>query len=313
MLAISMITKNAGATLDRALDPFAGVADQIVVADTGSTDDTLAVLARHGATVTPFAWRDDFAAARNAALENVRTDWFLSLDSDEWVSPAEARAIKGLTGRTDVDAFLFTTMNFLPEPESGSLPTEGDDRTIAPAWFSSEKIRVARTGVTWEGPVHELLEFDARRRGYRVAAAPIQIRHDGLLSGNRGGHYDRIAEKAVREGTAHAGIIHALGMSAARAGRWKEAIALFKKAIAKEPAFTPPVLWLGRILHHHGKSAEAITVLQEGLRGCLLKNEIIALLIEIHRALGEDRCVDVIKELGDSLYPGDSHIAAASR
>jgi len=55
------------------------------VLDTGSTDDTVLRARACGATVPHFDWCDDFAAARNAALDHASADWHLVLDADEWL------------------------------------------------------------------------------------------------------------------------------------------------------------------------------------------------------------------------------------
>ena len=78
-----MIVKNEEQFLDQCLAALDGVAHQIVVVDTGSTDRTVQIAKAHGAEVHHFDWCDDFAAARNFALEHARGDWVLVLDADE--------------------------------------------------------------------------------------------------------------------------------------------------------------------------------------------------------------------------------------
>lgn len=82
-LAAALIVRDAGEDLRRCLASVRGHVDQIVVVDTGSTDETLAIAKEFEATIGHFAWCDDFAAARNAALALVQTEWVLSIDADE--------------------------------------------------------------------------------------------------------------------------------------------------------------------------------------------------------------------------------------
>ena len=56
---------------------------RIVVVDTGSTDNTIAVARSGGAAVYARAWTDDFSAARNASIRLATADWILYLDADE--------------------------------------------------------------------------------------------------------------------------------------------------------------------------------------------------------------------------------------
>ena len=67
-LSLAMIVKNEGATIERALNCAKLFSDEMVVVDTGSTDDTVAKAKAMGAIVHHFAWIDDFVAARNFAF-----------------------------------------------------------------------------------------------------------------------------------------------------------------------------------------------------------------------------------------------------
>src|ERR1039458_3578707 len=81
-LSLAMIAKNEA----RCLRSVRAIADEIIVTDTGSTDDTVKSSSENGAHVSHFAWTNDFAAARNFALAQATGDWILVLDADEWAS-----------------------------------------------------------------------------------------------------------------------------------------------------------------------------------------------------------------------------------
>jgi tetratricopeptide (TPR) repeat protein len=80
-----MIARNEARAIARALESARPYVDSMIVLDTGSTDATIAIANGCGATVRSFAWCDDFAAARNAALDHSNADWNLVLDADEWL------------------------------------------------------------------------------------------------------------------------------------------------------------------------------------------------------------------------------------
>lgn len=82
-----LITKNAGATLRRCLESLRW-ADEIIVVDSGSTDDTLAICEASGARVRVTPDWPGFGAQKNRALQEARGEWVFSIDADEWVEPA---------------------------------------------------------------------------------------------------------------------------------------------------------------------------------------------------------------------------------
>ena len=84
-----MIVRNEERNLPRCLDSVRGLADQLIVVDTGSTDATPRIAADRGATVLPFDFSYvDFAAARNYALAQANGHWILMLDADDNGDPA---------------------------------------------------------------------------------------------------------------------------------------------------------------------------------------------------------------------------------
>ncbi len=100
-LAVCMIVKNEAEFLAGALESVRGVADEVVVVDTGSTDDTVALARAAGARVEFFPWIGDFAAARNASIDHARADWVLCLDADERLAPASRSALRAVLEEAD--------------------------------------------------------------------------------------------------------------------------------------------------------------------------------------------------------------------
>ena len=76
-LSLTMIVKNEAATLATCLASVAGIVDEIIVVDTGSTDGTQDIARQHGARVFDLPWPDSFAAARNESLRHARGQWLL--------------------------------------------------------------------------------------------------------------------------------------------------------------------------------------------------------------------------------------------
>jgi glycosyltransferase involved in cell wall biosynthesis len=94
-LSVCIITLNEEANIVRTLRSVQDIADEIIVVDSGSTDQTVALAQAQGAKVFTEAWKG-FAAQKNSSLAKATCDWVLSLDADEEVSPELAASIKAL-------------------------------------------------------------------------------------------------------------------------------------------------------------------------------------------------------------------------
>ena len=95
-LAVCMIAKNEAEFIVGAVESVVGFADEVIVVDTGSTDDTVALARNAGARVEFFPWIGDFSAARNASLSYATADWALCLDADERLTRASRSSIRAV-------------------------------------------------------------------------------------------------------------------------------------------------------------------------------------------------------------------------
>ncbi len=85
-VGVCNIAKNEEALIGRMLDSVIHC-DQVVVVDTGSQDKTIEIAEKYTKNVfRDFTWTDSFADAQNHAKSKMKTDWILSVDSDEWLN-----------------------------------------------------------------------------------------------------------------------------------------------------------------------------------------------------------------------------------
>jgi tetratricopeptide (TPR) repeat protein len=162
-----MIAKNEAATIAWALESAREHVDTMIVLDTGSTDETRAIAAACGAMVQDFAWCDDFAAARNAALDHSEADWNLILDADEWM--------EGDLAALGPDTLApLPAAPFLGQVQVASQIVQGDGQSLSRAWIT----RILPRGVRYEGRIHEQPVSPLP-----VARLPLTIGHAGYLPG----------------------------------------------------------------------------------------------------------------------------------
>jgi hypothetical protein len=104
-LSACLLTRNEEKSLPRALRSVAGIAGELIVVDTGSSDGTVRVAMEHGARVYRWAWDDDFAAGCNHALSQATGDWILWINPDEELAADSRPYLLPYTARDEVLAY----------------------------------------------------------------------------------------------------------------------------------------------------------------------------------------------------------------
>lgn len=167
-LSLCMIVKNEADNLPACLDSLDGLPTEIIIVDTGSTDDTVAVAQWYGARVYHFPWIDDFAAARNESLRYATGEWIMWFDADFRLVPGHADRIRAALASGQADAFLVNVR---------SLPAEGvagqSEWTLLALLFRN------RPGVRFEGAVHEQVLPSLLALGMVPARTDIAVDHIG--------------------------------------------------------------------------------------------------------------------------------------
>lgn len=93
MISVCIITKNECDNLNICLERLSSYPVEIVVIDTGSTDNTKQVARKYTGNVYDFEWINDFSAARNFAISKATKDYILMIDTDEFIDTFDYDAI----------------------------------------------------------------------------------------------------------------------------------------------------------------------------------------------------------------------------
>ena len=165
-ISLCMIVRDEEEKLPRCLDNVAGLVDEVVLVDTGSSDRTVEIAKEYGARTGFFAWCDDFAAARNESLKLATGDWILWLDADDILEPEYHDQIRLLVRQPRDRSFLFVL----------------DDRGYEHISCLQMRLFPNLEGVQFEMPIHEQVTPSLGRLGIEMVPTEIKVRHTGYTT-----------------------------------------------------------------------------------------------------------------------------------
>jgi glycosyltransferase involved in cell wall biosynthesis/tetratricopeptide (TPR) repeat protein len=232
-LSVCLIVKNEEEFLGRCLASVCELAAQIVVVDTGSTDRTLEIARQFKAEAHHFAWCDDFAAARNAALEHATGDWVLSLDADEELLPEHRSTILQEMQADGVMGYRLPILNKGRELEG---------RSYVPRLFRNAP------GLFYVGCVHEQvfssIEVRCRQWGLRQQLGGSVLFHHGytkdvMESRDKIARNLRLLERAIEELPNDPNLLMNYGLELVRSGQLETGLEQYVEATRCMAALPP--------------------------------------------------------------------------
>jgi glycosyltransferase involved in cell wall biosynthesis len=278
-LGLSMIVKNGAETLRPCLESVRGIATQIVIGDTGSTDDSVKIAHEFGATVVPVAWEDHFAKARNAALAPMTTDWVLVLDADEELDPKAKLLLPALLAAPNLGGYMITIRDYMREQTSYFMERLGKPNSSPPerakaalCYHDQQNIRLFKRNpeVYFYGRVHELVEYRISFLNIPyVVRADVLIHHYGHLRGNevRGGKalfYRNLGQLKVKEDADNPFAWFELGLLEYKTFQNLDAaMPCFHQTVKLHPPFTRAWLFIAMIHLEKGQPFEALIALEQ--------------------------------------------------
>ncbi|MBI4440728.1 glycosyltransferase [Candidatus Woesearchaeota archaeon] len=176
-----MIVKDEESFLEECLLSVKGYVDEVIVIDTGSTDKTVDVAKKHGAKVFSVLWQD-FAQARNAALEKATGDWILVLDADERIAPEDLLKIRELTTNAKIQGISLQQRTYTNKPaQYGWHPASGPFAQGFIGYYPTQICRVFRNRphIRFRYKIHELVEPSILERKGTIVRTEIPIHHYG--------------------------------------------------------------------------------------------------------------------------------------
>lgn len=170
LLSIGMIFKNESRCLERCLKSLEPLRREIpcelIMADTGSEDGSREIAERYADTLVDFPWINDFAAARNAAMDRARGKWYLSIDADEWFDGDVSGLVKFLRTDKTHQAALLTVRSYAEQ----NLTNYSDMPLV--------RLLRMSTGLRYYGAIHEAWYLGDMKR--IVLRKPL-LHHDGYV------------------------------------------------------------------------------------------------------------------------------------
>jgi glycosyltransferase involved in cell wall biosynthesis len=280
-LALSTIVRDVAVCLPACLESVRGIVDEIVIADTGSTDETIGIALGFQARVIPVAWTDDFAAARNKALAAVSSDWVLVLDADERLDPSAAGEIRSLIADESATAYQVTIRNYVLSLEDriwdrASKPNDSEFPAARkyPAYVEHENVRLFRHApeIYFVGRVHESVGPRVVETHGKLGHARFWIHHFGLVAdaetrARKNHFYRRLGREKLREMPQNAQAHLELGLvELDNFGNLEQALVLFERACQLDPRFGVAWFFCGLTLTKLRRLRDALKCLSEAER-----------------------------------------------
>jgi hypothetical protein len=237
-ISASLIVKDEEENIGRCIAAVSPMVDEVVVYDTGSTDNTIQIAESAGALVIRGYWDDNFGAARNRSLAHCASDWILVIDADE-VATGDPIALRQHLSRSKGELVRAKVVN-------ASWTGAG-----AGVEMVSERL-FRRTAGTWKGALHERI-ISHRTGGSLVAEpvpAPLRLMHFGytterLQAKDKAARNLAIARAQIESGDESGSAWCNYGRSLAMADRMAEALDALTRVLSV-PALDSTVVLAGR-------------------------------------------------------------------
>ncbi len=183
-LSVCLIVKNEQDVLERCLNCVKQFADEIVVVDTGSTDQTIQIAKKFTNKVFNFKWNYDFSAARNYSFSQASCPLIMWLDADDVVLSEDIKKINSLKNRDQhADMYMFEYV------------LTHDENMVAKFSYARERMFLKSKNYRWVDPIHEVIVPSGK-----IEYVDIKIYHEKIrptLKGRNLKIYQKLKQKKV--------------------------------------------------------------------------------------------------------------------
>ncbi|MEK6867716.1 MAG: glycosyltransferase family 2 protein, partial [Nanoarchaeota archaeon] len=262
-ISLCMIVKNEEEWLQRCLDSVKGFVDEIIIVDTGSTDNTKEIAEKFRAKLFDFKWTDNFAEARNFSISKATGSWILWLDADETIAKKDHSILKKLVAEeqfpiivleqrhytNDIKNPLFKKVDQLYLEEARGFL--GHYPTLITRLFKNN------VGLQFEGAVHETIDKSMQKLGLKFLRTDIPIHHyqnmksDAQMK-NKKEKYAQLLVEKEKSDPADIKTLHDLAITNLQKHDFKTSFSYFRKIYDLDSELLESYLGMGLIWAKRG-------------------------------------------------------------
>ncbi|KGP91501.1 hypothetical protein N780_19405 [Pontibacillus chungwhensis BH030062] len=231
LLSLCMIVKDEESTLNRCLQTVQGIVDEIVIVDTGSSDNTKSIANLYTEKVFDFNWNNNFSEARNYASSKAKGQWILVLDADEYVDSQNLLDMKEDLKKASVDTYIYKVniVNF-----AGNNGEELIQHQHSRIYRNIDSIKFYR-------PIHEQLTLNGKVINGKESS--LVIYHSGYMSDvvkkkKKGARNKELIQRELNKPGVNAFDYFNLGNEYNMIGEHEEALDCYRKAFIMKKDFS---------------------------------------------------------------------------
>ncbi|MBI5416516.1 glycosyltransferase [Candidatus Poribacteria bacterium] len=274
-ISLCMIVKNEEKLMENCLKSVAGLVDEIIIVDTGSTDRTVELCKKYTDKIFFAKWENDFSKPRNLSIEKAACDWIFLLDADEVVSPIDHDKIKKLVQDKKAIAYYVATRNY--SNFCAMVGWQPNDKKYSESmqykgWVISTKVRLFKNhmGLFFKGEVHEMIDYELKRRNLPILQTDVPIHHYGKSlekdrTEEKQKKYLEISIEKIKKHPDDYKVNFELGIQYREIKDMEMAEKYLRKALELKPNFILAYSELGIVLGLTGRMKESIEIFSRGI------------------------------------------------
>ncbi len=260
-ISLCMIVKNEEKYIAQCLKSAALLVDEIIIVDTGSTDNTLEIASEFQPKIFRHPWENDFGKARNHSLAQATGDWILVLDADESLYMEDIQKLKDILKQTKANGVSLKFHNFIDEGSEENYNTHMGVRIFKNHCFH------------YQGAIHEQLMPINNTVAINIETTDVRVRHFGYLKSNSGKKKRErnipIIQKLLDENPQDSFQLFNMGNEYMSDDDYNKALLYFEKAYENKDvtiAYCPHLIFRRAIcLHYLKRDEESLAILGEGV------------------------------------------------
>ena len=311
-VSLCMIVKNEGSNLNRCLMAARPIVDEIIVVDTGSTDNTKEIAKQFGSRLFDFIWTNNFSDARNFSLSQATSQWILSLDADELISASDHVKFLNLVRQSEhrSTAFQFELRNYVTYPNVvGWIPNQGQysAEETGTGWYPDEvravKLFPNMKDIHFIYSIYEDVIPSILKLGLKIKKTDIAIHHYGVLTDSLVNiKLERDLEimrkdASLKKEQSLVDIIH-IAKHLSLLGRYVEALQYWEQIVHRSDEIQDAHYYLGHTYFSLGRYRDALMVLRKEVSKHSPSNDAIVLYAQAELCAGDiETAVNCLEEL----------------